>query len=85
MDEKIKHDSMAGKFEPPFKDRIKLAFQEFLWIPTVAIVIFILLAALTYMLDHSQPAWADDIRSLLEFYFFRDAEMTHDFLGTMVG
>lgn len=66
-------------------DTIKRAFVEFLAIPTLIIIGFILLAAGTYTLDRAAVTWLDPVRVVLRTRVFTDAGATADLLGTIAG
>ncbi|MEO6030624.1 MAG: DUF2254 family protein, partial [Burkholderiaceae bacterium] len=59
------------------------AYAEFLLIPTLVITGFLLLAALTFGLDHSDAAGLLPLRALLQAYVFADAAGTGDVLATI--
>lgn len=62
---------------------IRLAFVEFLTIPTCIIIGFLLLAAGLSALDRSEIAWLESIRDALKFHIFADASATSSLLGTI--
>ncbi len=59
------------------------AFAEFLLVPTCVIGAFLLLAAATFWLDHSDLAWLAPLRTHLQAYVFADEAATSDLLGTI--
>lgn len=63
------------------RDEWRVAFSEFLGVPTVIIAGFVLLACLTFVLDHSQADWLTPARELLQTRVFGDAATTGDLLG----
>jgi uncharacterized membrane protein len=64
-------------------DALRQAFAEFLWVPALIIVAFLLLAAATFALDRSKAAWLVPMRTLLQTYVFADAGGTSDLLTTV--
>ncbi len=68
-----------------FGETLRRAFSEFLTLPTLLIGGFLLLAAGTYALDHTEVAALEPFRAWLKAHFFRDAKATSDLLGTIAG
>ena len=66
-------------------DTIRRAFIEFLKLPTIIIVGFLMLAAITYALDEARVASAGQPASEASKGFFRDAQAARDFLGVIAG
>jgi uncharacterized membrane protein len=66
-------------------DALRQAFAEFLRVPALIIVGFLLLAAATFALDRSQAAWLAPLRTLLQAYVFADAAGTSNLLTTIAG
>lgn len=64
-------------------DTVRLAFVEFLTIPTCIIIGFLLLAAGLSALDRSEIAWLEPIRDTLKLHIFADANATSGLLGTI--
>ena len=64
---------------------VRRAFAEFLTLPSLIVAGFILLAAITTMLDYSEVGLFKPFRAALRQYFFRDAKATSDLLGTIAG
>lgn len=64
-------------------DAIRLAFAEFLTIPTCIIISFLLLAAGSYALDRSKIVWLEPLRDALRLHIFADANATSSLLGTI--
>lgn len=62
---------------------IRLAFAEFLTIPTCTIIGFLLLAAGSYSLDRIQVVWLEPLRNVLKLHVFSDANATSSLLGTI--
>lgn len=62
---------------------IRRAFGEFLAVPVVIIVAFLLLAVGMYLVDHTRTGWIQTLRGSLEDHVFADAEATSDLLGTI--
>jgi uncharacterized membrane protein len=67
------------------REAIALAFAEFLLVPTVVIVAFALLAAVTFRLDRSEAEWLAPARDALKAAIFANAGATADLLGTIAG
>lgn len=66
-------------------ETIRRAFREFLAVPTLMIVGFLLLAAGSSALDHGHVAWLDSARAVLKARVFADAKATGDLLSTIAG
>lgn len=71
-------------------DAIRLAFVEFLTIPTctiigflLLIIGFLLLAAGSYALDRTEAAWLKPLRDVLKLHIFANADATSSLLGTI--
>lgn len=64
-------------------DTIRLAFVEFLTIPTCIIIGFLLLAAGLSALDRTEIAWLEPIRNALKLHIFADTDATSSLLGTI--
>jgi len=80
------HDSRARVGETAISnlwDAIRRAFAEFLTIPTCLIVSFLLLAASSYALDHTEIIWLEPIRQVLQTRVFSDAGATSALLSTI--
>lgn len=60
---------------------IRLAFAEFLTIPTCTIIGFLLLAAGLYNLDRTQIVWLEPLRDVLKLHIFSDTNATSNLLG----
>ncbi len=69
---------ISKTFEP-----IRLAFVEFLTIPTCTIIGFLLLAAGSYALDRTEIVWLEPLRNVLKLHIFADAKATSSLLGTI--
>jgi uncharacterized membrane protein len=61
------------------------AFQEFLALPTLIIVLFITLAVGAYLFERSAYKFTSPIYSFFEARVFVDAEATSDLLGNIAG
>lgn len=77
MDNGDKH-SFAGVF-----DLIRRAFAEFMFIPTLLIVGFLILAALTYALDSIQVEAVKPLRDFLRSHVFANAVATSGLLAAI--
>lgn len=64
-------------------DGIKRAFVEFLTLPTLMIVGFLLLAVFTYAIDKVKIEWLQPLRQILKQHVFADAKATSDLLGAV--
>ena len=74
---------MAG-----FKDRmdvIRRAFQEFLMLPSLIILLFLLLAVGAYMFERSELTLYSPLRDFLEARIFANAAATSELLSTIAG
>ena len=61
------------------------AFAEFLTIPTVVIVGFLLLAAGSYVFERAETGWFQAVRETLKRHVFADSKATNELLGTIAG
>ncbi len=59
------------------------AFAEFLFLPTLVIGFFLLLAAVSYVLDSQQFGWLGFFRVFLRVHVFADAQATSSLLGAI--
>lgn len=64
-------------------DGLKRAFVEFLTLPTLLIVGFILLAFFSYLIDKAEIGWLQPIRQVLKQHVFANAKATSDLLGAI--
>ena len=64
-------------------EAIRLAFVEFLTIPTCIIIGFLLLAVGSYALDRSKIVWLEPLRDAFKLHIFADANATSSLLGTI--
>lgn len=64
---------------------IQQAFSEFLTIPTLVVVAFLLLAAGTYAADQTAVSWAQPLSRFLQRHLFSNGSATRSFLGTTAG
>lgn len=64
-------------------DDIKRAFVEFLTLPTLMIVGFLLLAVFTYVIDKAEIGWLQPLRQILKRHVFANAKATSDLLGAV--
>ncbi len=64
-------------------ESLRRAFEEFLSLPTLIIVGYLLLAAGSYALDHSRMAWLEPTRTVLQTLVFNNAKATSDLLSTI--
>lgn len=61
------------------------SFAEFLAFPTIIIILFLLLAAGSYLLDRASLPWLNPIREVLRTRVFNDAAATTGLLSTIAG
>jgi uncharacterized membrane protein len=66
-------------------DRIHRAFNEFLFLPTCIILLFLLTAVGSYLLDHTEAVRGAPVHTFLKAHFFADAKATSDLLGAIAG
>jgi len=66
-------------------DAIRRAFAEFLTIPTCIIVLFLLTAAGSYILDQTEISAFHALRGILKRHVFAGSKATSDLLGTIAG
>lgn len=78
-------EPVDGGPESPLLDTLRRAFREFLGLPTLLIVGFLLLAAGSYALDAGEFAWLEPVRELLQARIFADARGTSSLLGVVAG
>lgn len=62
---------------------VRRAIVEFLWLPMLVVGAFVLLAALTTMLDHSPGSWLSPARTSLSRQLFGDSKATSDLLSAI--
>ncbi len=83
-----KKPTFYRRFANSLKDRtndIQRAFREFLAFPTLIILIFILLAAATYLVERNQYQIPSPIFVFFRTRIFVDAEATSNLLGNIAG
>ena len=68
-----------------FFETVRRAFREFLTVPTLVIVAFLLLTVGSSIIDHGHIAWLEPARKVLTTRVFADAKATSDLLGTIAG
>lgn len=61
------------------------AFREFLNVPTLIIVSFLALAALSTWMDRGQVGWLGPTRRFMQRHVFADANSTSQLLSTIAG
>ncbi|MGN6605034.1 MAG: DUF2254 family protein [Ginsengibacter sp.] len=64
---------------------IKKSFQEFLKVPSIIILCFLLLAFITNLLDHSKFSWLHPIRHFMKDKIFSDPKGTSSLLAALAG
>ena len=62
---------------------VRQAFSEFLLLPASLIVVFLLLAGVSFALDRGEPDWLAPAREMLQTYVFADLDGTRDLLGVI--
>jgi uncharacterized membrane protein len=78
----------AREGESPLKkswETVRRAFVEFLGLPSLLIVGFLLLAAVTSALDSARIVWLEPVRTTIRVVLFRDAQATSSLLSTIAG
>lgn len=65
------------------RDAVHRAFREFLAVPTIIIVAFLVLAVLVDAADRRTPAWLAPARDFLKQRLFVNADMTSDVLAAV--
>jgi uncharacterized membrane protein len=81
-------DSHAGAAEGGISELwndIRRAFAEFLTVPTLVIVAFLLMAAGSYMVDRTEITAFQTMRGILKTRVFADSRATSELLGTIAG
>ena len=66
-------------------ETVRRAFVEFLGLPSLLIVGFLLLAAGTSALDSARIGWLEPVRTTIRVVLFRAAEATSSLLSTIAG
>jgi len=80
------HRTGSGRrWASDLREAVVRSFAEFLAVPTLIIVVFLLLAAGTYLIDLANFAWLNPIRAVLRTHVFVDAAATADLLSTIAG
>jgi uncharacterized membrane protein len=64
---------------------IKKSFEEFLKVPSIIILCFLLLAFVTNLLDHSQLSWLKPVRHFMNDKIFSDPKGTSSLLAAIGG
>ncbi len=78
--------SRAGKASPSnLRTRVARAFSEFLGVPSLVILGFLLLAVMMYMLDQAQLGALAPIRSFMRSHLLGDVSVTRGLLSTIAG
>ncbi len=62
---------------------LRRGWREFLRLPTIILVAFVVLSAVTYLLDRPQSGWADGLQEFLGRRLFQDEEATRGVLTTV--
>lgn len=65
------------------REPIRRAFSEFLGAPAAIVGGFLLLAALSYVLDKAEPAWLEPLRDVMADHVFGNPESTGSLLGAI--
>ncbi|HZJ10218.1 MAG TPA: DUF2254 family protein, partial [Trueperaceae bacterium] len=84
MDGYVEHEG-GNSGESELLDTLRRAFREFLALPTLIIVGFLLLAAGTYVLDAGAADWIGPVREFLQARIFASAQGTSGLLGVVAG
>jgi uncharacterized membrane protein len=64
---------------------IRRSFLDFLAVPALTVLGFVLLALGTYLLDRQPVSWVEPTRHFLREHFINDASQTESLLGTIAG
>ena len=75
-----RRSGMESRDPPRAIETIRMAFEEFLTIPTAIIAGFLLLAIVSYMLDRSKLVGLQSLREFLRSYVFANPQATSDLL-----
>lgn len=75
----------AGRGARDFLAKARQAFAEFLTVPSLIVLGYFALAALTTALDGAEGGWLAPAHRFLRGRFFRTARSTGDLLGTIAG
>src|SRR5687767_12169889 len=62
---------------------VRRAFSEFLLVPSCLIAGFLLLSAVTFVLDRGDHAWLEPLKEFLHSSFLIEEQATRDLLGTI--
>lgn len=62
---------------------VKRAFREFLTLPTIILVVFILLSVCANTADHQHYEWLQELRKFMKKTIFHNGKATGDLLGTI--
>src|SRR5918911_4888911 len=68
-----------------FNHEVRLAFQEYLTVPTIIIVAFVVLAIAMIALEQANISWLDHLRGSIESITFGEASSTQTTLGAAAG
>lgn len=81
-------DRQRGASQPTgqlfdFYASVRRAFAEFLAVPTLVILSFLLLAGISSAIDRATLAWLEPVGSFLRSWIYTDAQAMSDLLGTI--
>ena len=65
------------------REPIRRAFSEFLGVPAAIVAGFLVLAALSYVLDKAEPSWLELLRDYMAGHVFGNPESTGSLLGAI--
>ena len=71
--------------QPSFWADVARAFSDFLAIPTVTVLGFVVLAVGVYVLERRTVSWLEPARSFLKHHLITDPNTTNTLLGTIAG
>ncbi|HEX5973401.1 MAG TPA: DUF2254 family protein [Gemmatimonadaceae bacterium] len=64
---------------------VRRSFLDFLAVPTLTVIAFVLLAVVTYLMDRQPVGWLEPTRHFLREHFIDEAGKTESLLGTIAG
>lgn len=64
---------------------VRRSFLDFLAVPTLTVIAFVLLAVVTYLMDRQPVGWLEPTRHFLREHFINEAGKTESLLGTIAG
>ena len=77
-------DTRAHAWRDRWAD-VRRSFLDFLAVPTLTVIAFVLLGVVTYLMDRQPGNWVEPTRHFLREHFINDASKTESLLGTIAG